>query len=297
MRSAVIIWNPKSAAHRRRDRAAELREVREGLARAGVAAELWETTGPGMAGALARRAVDEGASLVVANGGDGTFNEVLQGMVGTETPLALWPAGTANVLAVELGLPTAPDAIVETVRAGVERRISVGRAGERYFFLMAGIGLDASIVRGVSPALKARVGEGAYWLSGIKHYVAWRPETFRLTIDGVDYDGAFAAIGNATSYGGGFRLTPRASLDEALLDVCIFPTRRFAASYTRDLVAVILGDPTRFGDVTYIKAHDLTATGALDNQPWVQVDGEILGQLPMRFEAVPDAITILVPPA
>jgi YegS/Rv2252/BmrU family lipid kinase len=295
MRSAVIIWNPKSAAHRRRDRAAELREVQAGLAGIGVEVELWETTGPGMAGSLARRAVDAGAALVVASGGDGTFNEVLQGMVGTRTPLALWPAGTANVLAVELGLSTAPEAIVETVRAGVERRISVGLAGDRYFFLMAGIGLDASIVRGVSPALKARVGEGAYWLSGLRHYVAWRPEPFRLTIEGVDYDGAFAAIGNATRYGGGFSLTPRASLDEALLDVCIFPTRRFAPLYTRDLLAVILGDPTRFGDVIYLKAPSLTATGSPGNQPWVQVDGEILGQLPMRFEAVPDAITILVP--
>jgi YegS/Rv2252/BmrU family lipid kinase len=252
------------------------------------------TTAPGSATDLARNAVAEGVDLVVASGGDGTLNEVLQGMAGTRVPLAIWAGGTANVLARELTLPTDGAAVAALVGAGHERRIAIGRAGDRYFFLMAGIGLDASIVRDVSPALKARVGEGAFWVSGLKHYVAWRPEPFTLEIDGATYTGAFAAVGNASSYGGGFSVTPRACLDEAALDVVIFPTRRFAFAYTKDLVACLTGDPTRFGDVVYLKTRSLTATGTPDNQPWVQVDGELLGQLPMRFEAVPDALTVIV---
>lgn len=295
MRRAVIIWNPKSAAHRRSLRPAEIDFVVGGLTRRGVEVDVWETTGPHAATELARRAVVEGVDLVVARGGDGTLNEVLQGMAGSDVPLALWPGGTANVLAVELGISPDPQSLLETIEAGRTRRINVGRAGERYFFLMAGVGLDASIVRGVRPELKARIGEGAFWLSGIQHYIAWRPEPFHVRVDGDEYEGAFAAIGNATRYGGGFRVTPRASLDEAVLDVCIFPTRRFAAFYARDLLAVMLGDPTRFGDVIYVKAHSLEVEGAPSAQPWVQVDGELHGQAPMRFESVPDAITILVP--
>jgi diacylglycerol kinase (ATP) len=293
-RNAVIVFNPRSGAHRKRDRTEEVRGFVRLLAQRGIDAEPWPTTGPGAASELARRAVEQGVDLVVGSGGDGTLNEVLQGMVGSRTPLGVWASGTANVLAHDLGLPTGLEAIADTIASGRERRIAVGLAGVRYFFLMAGIGLDASIVKNVSPALKAKAGEAAFWLSGLKHFVAWKPEPFTLVVDGVEYEGAFAAIGNSPSYGGGFKVTPRADLDEAQLDVCIFPTRRFAFTYTRDMVACMFGDPTRFGDVTYVKAHTVDARGNAENQPWVQVDGELLGPLPMRFEAVPDALTVLV---
>ena len=294
-RSAVLIYNPLSGAHRRRDRDAELADFCALLRARGIDAEPQATTGPGAATELARRAVERGVDLVIVNGGDGTLNEVLQGMVGSRTPLGIWPGGTANVLARDLGLPSDPAGIVDLVAAGREQRISVGLAGTRYFFLMAGIGLDASIIQGVSPALKARAGEAAFWVSGLKHFVAWSPEPFTIGADGATYEGAFAAVGNGPSYGGGIRITPRARLEEAVLDVCIFPTRRFAFTYTRDMIACLFGDPTRFGDVTYFKTRALSARGSQEEPPWVQVDGELLGPLPMRFEAVPDALTVLVP--
>jgi YegS/Rv2252/BmrU family lipid kinase len=294
-RTAVLIYNPRSGAHRRRDRTADVDAFVRRIGALGVDAEPRPTTGPSTAAGLARDAVREGVDLVIASGGDGTLNEVLQGMVGSRVPLAIWAGGTANVLARELGLPTEIEPVAEMIARGAERRIALGRANERYFFLMAGIGLDASIVRDVSPALKARVGEGAFWVSGLKHCVAWRPEPFDLVVDGMTYTGAFAAVGNASSYGGSFSVTPHARISEALLDVCIFPTRRFALMYMKDLVACVSGDPTRFGDVLYMKAQSLTATGAPDNQPWVQVDGELLGQLPMTFAAVPDALSVVVP--
>ena len=294
-RTAVIIFNPRSGAHLRRDRVAEIAGYRVLLGERGIDAEPLPTTGPGVASDLARRAVEGGVDLVVANGGDGTLNEVLQGMADSHTPLGIWPGGTANVLARDLGLPTDPVRMADMLAEGVEQRISIGRAGARYFFLMAGIGLDASIIQGVSPALKALAGEKAFWVSGLKHIVTWRPESFTIEADGSTFEGAFAAVGNAPSYGGGFRITPRARLEEAVLDVCIFPTRRYAFTYTRDIVACLSGDPTRFGDVIYFKARSLAAHGAPGNQPWVQVDGELLGQLPMRFATVPDALTVIVP--
>jgi diacylglycerol kinase (ATP) len=294
-RNAIIIYNPRSGAHRRRDRAAEIESFRGLLLARGVDSEPWPTTGPGAATDLARRAAEAGADLVVVNGGDGTLNEALQGMVGTRVPFGIWSGGTANVLARDLGLPADPEAVADMVAGGRERRIAVGIAGERYFFLMAGIGLDASIIQGVSPALKARTGEAAFWVSGLKHFVAWHPEEFTVEVDGVSFAGAFAAVGNSPSYGGRFKVTPRASLDAAELDVAIFPTRRFAFTYTRDLIACFLGDPTRFGDVKYVKAKSLRAYGPGDAQPWVQVDGELLGPLPMRFASIPDAVTVMAP--
>lgn len=293
-RRAALIYNPRSGAHRNRDRRNDAAEMISRLAEIGVDAEPRPTPGPGTAADLARAAVSDGVDLVIASGGDGTLNEVLQGLAETSTPMAIWPGGTANVLARELAIPTDPAGVVATIAEDRRRRIALGKAGTRYFALMAGIGLDASIVRGVSPQLKATYGEGAFWVSGLKHVVGWRPEPFTIEMDGVVHEGAAVVVGNAARYGGSLSITPRASVADAVLDVCVFPTRRLAIGYASDLLACALGDPTRFGDVTYLKTTALTATGSPDNQPWVQVDGELLGQLPMRFESVPDALTIVV---
>jgi YegS/Rv2252/BmrU family lipid kinase len=260
-----------------------------------VDAEPWATDCPGAASRLAARAVESGYDLIVASGGDGTLNEVLQGMVGSKVPLAVWPRGTANVLAKDLGMPIDTAAVADVVVTGRERRITVGRANDRYFFLMAGVGLDASIIRDVDPELKARIGEKAFWLSGLKHLFAWQPQPFQLQIDGRFYEGAFAAIGNSSGYGGGFHFTPRASVLEPSLDVAIFPARRFAFEYTKDVVACLLGDaPAR--DVARLKTQSVVATPLGEEPPWVQVDGELLATLPMEFTAIPDALTVLTPP-
>ncbi len=295
-RTAALIYNPHSGAHRNRDRGSDAAAMISRLADVGVDAEPWPTPGPGTAAQLAQKAVAADVDLVIASGGDGTINEVLQGLAETATPLAIWPGGTANVLARELKIPTDPEGVVASIVADRRERIALGKAGSRYFALMAGIGLDASIVRGVSPQLKATYGEGAFWVSGLKHVVGWRPEPFTIEVDGIAYEGAAVVIGNAARYGGSLSITPLASLAEAELDVCIFPTRKLAIGYAPDLLACALGDPTRFGDVTYFKTTSLTAFGSPDNQPWVQVDGELLGQLPMRFESIPDALTAVVGP-
>lgn len=295
-RTAALIYNPCSGAHRKRDRGSDAADMIRKLAGAGVDAQPWPTPGPGTAAELARVASERGVDLVIASGGDGTINEIVQGMACSRTPMAIWPGGTANVLARELAIPTDPDGVVATIAADRQERIALGKAGERYFALMAGIGLDASIVRGVSPELKASYGEGAFWVSGLKHAVAWRPEPFTIDVDGRTIEGSAVIVGNAARYGGSLSITPHASIAEPALDVCVFPTRKLAVGYVADVLACAFGDPTRFGDVTYLKTTALTASGAPGNQPWVQVDGELLGQLPMRFESVPDALTVIVGP-
>ncbi|HQR38347.1 MAG TPA: diacylglycerol kinase family lipid kinase [Blastocatellia bacterium] len=296
-RTAALIFNPRAGSHRRRDFATEVETVACALSRAGIDAIQSPTSGPNSATDLARRHVADGVDIVIAAGGDGTLNEVLQGMAGSATPLAIWPAGTANVLARELGLSTEIDDVVETVAHGRPLRIAIGKAGDRYFFLMAGIGLDAAIIRDVRAGLKATLGEGAFWLVGLAKFFSAAPEPFVVDIDGTQYDAGFVAIGNASRYGGSLSLTPDARIDEPVLDVCIFPPKTLAISYVPNLIACMTGDPTRFGDVTYLKTDALRASSADGERPWVQVDGEVIGQLPMEFRSVPDALTVMIPAA
>src|SRR2546423_12172076 len=173
-RTVQLISNP-NAGRGGRQRAAEVARFCALLEARGVAVEVLSTTAPHDTTRLAREAAERGAREIVVAGGDGTINEALQGLVGTGARLGIWPAGTANVLARELGLPFDLPGVVDVIARACSRRIYLGCATEeatearRYFCLMAGIGLDASIVARLPPRLTRRVGQGAVWGSGLRH--------------------------------------------------------------------------------------------------------------------------------
>lgn len=231
-------------------------------------------------------------------GGDGTINEALQGLVGTGVRLGVWPAGTANVLARELGLPFDLPGLVEVLARGETRRIYVGGAtieqtgARRYFCLMAGVGLDASVVAHVRPRLKQRIGKGAFWVSGLSHLAYWQPAPFEVEVGQETYEATFAAIGKTAHYGGQLNVTPRARLEEPEFEICLVSSQsrlRFlqllAHTMRRD------GAPRALAGVRFIRATSARATG----DAHVQVDGELIGQLPMTFEIVPEPIEVFAP--
>jgi YegS/Rv2252/BmrU family lipid kinase len=295
-RKAVLISNP-NAGRGGRKRALEVARFCELLNSRGVAVELLNTNGPNDAALLAARAASSGVREVIVSGGDGTINEALQGLVGTDARLAIWPRGTANVLARELKLPFAVDKAAEVIARAHSERIYIGSAtaeatGERrYFFLMAGVGLDASIVKGVRPRLKRRVGEAAFWYSGIGHLLSWQPVPFQIEIGGESYTATFAAIGKAPHYGGELSITPRARLDEPLFEVCLINSHS-RLRYLRLLSRAMRGGlPANTRGVRYLRAAHARATGDV----LVQVDGEIIGRPPMTFEIAPHSIEVITP--
>jgi diacylglycerol kinase (ATP) len=241
--------------------------------------------------------------MIITYGGDGTINEVVQGMAHSNAALAVWPGGTSNVTAVELGMPFTLERLADVFAAGKTRRVALGRAGieargegpeaaSRYFLMMAGIGLDASIARSVNKDLKRRVGELAYWVSGIKHLFTWPADRFTITVDGKKFESAFTIIGNGKGYGGGMVMTPHARLDEPLFEVYILPPQKSMMAYLQVLAACMRGKPETTG-AAMIKGRKVEANSS--HTPLVETDGEVIGPLPMTFEAVPDALTLIVP--
>jgi diacylglycerol kinase family enzyme len=213
----------------------------------------------------------------------------MQPLVGGTTPLDVWPGGTANLLAKELAVPGDLDRVADMIAASRTRRVSVGRAGSRYFLVMAGVGLDAALARAVNPRLKRLAGQGAFWFGQL---VRWQPQPFVVEVDGNRYPATFTVLPNAPSYGGGLRIAPRASLDSACLDLCLFEwTDRLL--YVRHLRAGMGGTHLGWPGVTYLQAR--CASASANSAVWVQVDGELLGALPMRFECVPAALSVVVP--
>ena len=311
-------------------RADDARRMIERLTDRGVGAEAHATAGPDDATKLAAAALAAGANIIISYGGDGTLNEVIQGMAGSQTALAVWPGGTANVVARDLGVPFDIEELANMIAAGKTRRIALGLAKAasgfrvqgsefgvqgsaienrslnrepgtrkpepgtpgRYFVMMAGIGLDASIARSVSKKLKRRMGEFAYWLSGVKHLFLWRAEPFTIEVDGRAYKGAFALIGNGKGYGGGMMMTPGARLEEPWFQVYILPPLANNFAYLRALGACMRGKPEVAG-VSLVRGKHIKANSA--HEPWVEADGEIIGPLPMTFDIVPDALSVIVP--
>ncbi len=253
----AVISNPGSG--RRRDRRRSVSAMLELLRQRGISAEAHETAAPGDATRLSQEAVEAGAQTIVVHGGDGTVRDL--------------------------------ERVADMIAAGRARRVSVGRAGARYFLLMAGVGLDAVLVRAVSPGLKRLTGQAAYWVAGLRQFVDWRPRRFLAEVEERQYGATLAVIANAASYGGGLRLAPGARMDSEVLDLCLFDWRgRFR--FLRHLRAGFSGGHLGLPGVTYLQARRITARG---EQTWVQVDGELVGRLPMTFECVPAALSLIVP--
>lgn len=311
-------------------RAENVARMIELLRKRGIVAEARATTKPEDATRLAREAAESGVEIIVSYGGDGTLNEVIQGIARSQTALAVWAGGTSNVVARDLDMPFDMSKLADKIAVGKTKRIALGLArssraeeersrgaegqtsseGEvnsppllrssasqqdstqRYFLMMAGIGLDASIARGVNEKLKRGTGEFAFWISGIKHLFAWRGEPFRIEVDGRSYESTFALIGNGKGYGGGMVITPGAKLEEPWFEVFIMTPMSNNFAYLPALRACMRGKPVAAG-AALIKGKHAVANSA--HEPWVEADGEIIGSLPMTFDVVPDALSIIVP--
>ncbi|HKG81433.1 MAG TPA: hypothetical protein VKA78_18480, partial [Pyrinomonadaceae bacterium] len=161
----------------------------------------------------------------------------------------------------------------------------------RHFVLMAGIGLDASVVRRVQPRLKKRIGKGAFWISGLSHLATWNPRPFTLEIGGQHYTATFAAIGKSARYGGDLAITPGARLDQPQFEICIIGTTSRLRYLHLLSYAMRNGMPRDKPEVRFVNAVSVKARG--DAQ--VQVDGELIGRLPMRFEIAPHSLEVIVP--
>jgi YegS/Rv2252/BmrU family lipid kinase len=256
------------------------------------------TAGPGTATEIAREHVSAGADLILAAGGDGTINEVAEGLVHTQVPLGILPGGTANVLATELGLR----GLQGTARRLDEfrpHRISVGHvtcrggAVSRHFLLMVGVGLDADIVYHVSLPLKARTGKLSYWVAGWG-MLGRRLAQFEVEVRGKRSTSSFALVSKVRNYGGDLEIARDVSLFDDSFEVILFEGTS-AFPYLKYLAGVMLNRLHGMKGVTISRAECVTFSGPRDERIYVQVDGEFLGPLPARVRVVPDALTMLVP--
>ncbi|MBM4145596.1 MAG: diacylglycerol kinase family lipid kinase [Nitrospira sp.] len=290
--SIVLISNP--AAKKASDRKVAMASYY--LQSKGCTVEALFTEKRGDAESLAKEAIKKSPSLVIAAGGDGTINEVINGITGTEIPLAILPLGTTNVLAKELGIPETVEASMKIAISHTPKSISLGKIVytsyssliTRYFCLMAGIGFDGESVFRISEAVKKMSGKGAYILSGLKTLTGFNPEQLTFSINGMTYAGYSAIIGNAAKYGGHFRVTPDARLTDPFLYVCLFKGKK-RLDLIRYVLGIVTGRHLAFKDIEYLKAGSIEIQG----RSRIQIDGDYLGMTPAKIGIVPNALRLI----
>lgn len=261
------------------------------------------TRGPGDGTAAARHAIGLGAQVVVAMGGDGTVNEVVQALAETDVPLGILPVGTINILATELGLPFSPEGAVDAI-AGPDAgrtRIDLGTANGRYFALMVGVGYDAEITRSVIPELKQVSGPFAYCFSVLQSFFYHKAVRARITLELAGKRRRLrqllyvAVISNVGNYAGGsLKFTPEASFKDGLLDVCLIRSRRWYEALYH--LALTFADKLR--TVSAVRIERTTAIEIETSRPWpVQLDGDPAGTTPVKIRLHPQALSVYAGPA
>ncbi len=293
---AALIYNP-IARGVSRHRGSLQRSV-EALKGQGISVALEATTGPGSATVQARHLIEDGCNLIIVAGGDGTINEVANGMLHSDVPLAILPGGTANVLGRELRMPISIERATAQINILRPCRISAGSlqgAGQRRIFLcMAGAGLDAEIVSRLNLDLKASTGKFAYYVAGFGQVGRSLPE-FDVTIDGQSYEASFALISRVRNYGGDLEIARGASLLRDEFEIVLF-RGTIGMRYLPYLLGVLLGRTDRMKGCTVLHGRSVTCSTPVVREIYFQIDGELSGKLPITVEIVPDALTLLVPP-
>jgi diacylglycerol kinase (ATP) len=297
---AQIILNPSAG---QRDRRRELKTAIAYLEDRGWQVTLRETHRPGEATTYARQAVAEGYDVVVAAGGDGTVGEVANGLAGSEVALGMFPIGTTNVWALQMGIPPfwplRQHSLLEAAKVlaeGHTRRVDLGEVNGRYFLLWAGVGLDAEVTEEVEPGAKKRLGGLAFVIAGIVVVREFAGTKVQVTIDGCEVNrrAVLVVASNAQLYAGIVRLATQARLDDGLLDVLIFKGQGFPA-ILRHIFSVLTKRHLRDPEVEYYQARRVEISAAKPLS--VHADDEPFTTTPVEIGIVPGALRVVVPEA
>ncbi len=282
----LVILNPAA----RGERASALSER---IARLSPAIAVRLTSAPDDARRVAKNAVGEGFKVIVAAGGDGTINEVVNGIAGADVVFGILPVGTMNVFATELGIPQNNLAKAwEVIASGTIREVDLPKANEEYFVQLAGVGLDAAVVQRTTPDSKKSLGPISYLLTLAQVAAGTPPSVHVEPAEGPAREGSFVLVGNGRLYGGPFVLFKDARLDDGLLDVLVFQNQSHW-DLLRYVQAIAFGTHPDLSDVEYFQTRSLRLMSR-DHVP-VEIDGELTGTLPYEFGFSKRKLKVLVP--
>jgi YegS/Rv2252/BmrU family lipid kinase len=284
--NTFVILNPAARSDRAKRSLARVESLASGCT-------VHTATSAAEAESVARNAVKEGFEKIVAAGGDGTIHAVANGLAGSSAKLGLLPIGTVNVFAIELGLPLhSLELCWDIIERDHVRLIDLPSANGKYFVQLAGVGLDAQVVKETSLTLKRNFGPLSYLISAAQIAARRPPRLFIESANAPINEASFILIGNGRRYGGPFPFFKHAVLDDGLLDVVAFRQVGYLEiiKYLQD---VFFSSDIRLPEVEYFQTERLRITS--DQDVPVELDGELVGNCPVEFELKDHRLRVLAP--
>lgn len=274
-------------------------EIERFLRHAGLRFRAFFTRGNGHASELAEIAACREEGILLAVGGDGTINEIVNGIASAKafptTTLALLPTGSGNDLCRTLGISGDPLSVLKALASGSCRSLDVGFVGERCFLNICGVGFDAEVAKAVNQGFRWLRGPCAYLAGVLKALVRFQPVSFDLVLDGqsLPFKGMMVAVANGAFFGSGIKIAPKARIDDGLFDVCVVGEVG-KLELLRLLPLAYSGRHEGHPSVRFFRAREVRISSP-EGSLYIQGDGELLGRTPAVFRIRKHAIKVLVP--
>ena len=281
-----LIFNPSAHANKGGDLADE-------IIKASPKIELVKTQSPEHLKEVVSELVANRVDSLCVAGGDGTINAVIELIVGTDTKLGVFPTGTMNLFAREMGLPL--NNVVEcwnVIENGETKEIDVFKAGNSIFVQVAGVGFDAKIIEETSWENKKRFGRFSYLLSAFNVASQKAPRVLVTVEDEEPIEGAFVLIGNGSLYGPALKVFSKAKNDDGLLDVMVFDKQN-PAEIIKYVSSIALGMSDKANGIQYLQAREIRVTS--ESSVPVEVDGELAGNTPISFRHSGQKLSVFCP--
>ncbi|GEM_PF-137774 len=311
-KKAKLIYNPQAARGRQmspffkkmlgikyrkfevyKEKEQYITKIKEYLNSYGIDVEAEQTQSQDHATQIAKDCVKQGFDLVIAAGGDGTVNEVVNGLVNSDVVLGVIPMGTANVFSIEIDLPMEIKAVCQVIAQGNTRKIDLGKVNDRHFICMAGIGFDAYILKKSDSKWKKIYGALAYIFIGIWNLCTYKFKKIIITIDDqpVPKKGYFLVVGNGKCYGGDMSFTSQASLDDGYLDICLFRHKNIPAIFNY-LLGINKGNVDKHLIVDYFKCKKIVIDK--NGSHPIHIDAEYICDTPAEITVCPASLNVVV---
>lgn len=289
-----IIANPVGGRQMRKKL---IPKVEKELKRRNADYDLQISQTPGASIQIARDARDGGYDVIVAMGGDGTINEVINGLAGADIPIGIIPAGTGNDLARHLGISNDIDQAIDILLRGKTKIVDLAKVGDRFFINVAGIGLDVTVCKDTDLRLKRLAGPAAYFLSSLRTKIMGKQKTFYIELEAEkDFFAGevhLIAICNGRAYGSGLFIGPDAEMDDGLFDVCIFEKMSYLQLMSLQAKATSNKDFRGHPKVKYFKTPQVKIHQP--NELEIETDGEVFPYVQPTFSILKDAAKLVVP--
>lgn len=272
-------------------------DVVEKLRNNKVDVDFYTTKSIGDAKEVAKEIKENEFDVVAVMSGDGTINEVINGLLPSEIPLVIIPSGVANVFANEVGIPINPLKACEAIYEGSLCEVDLGKINDSYFLSLASIGFDSHVLKDTPPSLKRKYGKLSYIYTGLKTVFSYKPSPIYVKFEDESISKKkkcyFIVIGNVSIYGSPYvKMTPKASITDGLLDVCLFKKEN-PINYFRYFLGAIFRMHTQFPDVEYFQTKKFYVES--EKPLMVEADGDVWGELPITFSILNKGLKILLP--